>query len=367
VTTTSRPDHAASRRGCDRLVDDRVSQPVGGFLSILAVEIAQVPPLLDRIREQYRIDQRRPGRADHEERRVVRRAQRESKTVTGSGSRWPLRSPTPKVRAYGSSIPARTRCSSSRFVDEEHEGDAAPALLRARPHTEIRQERSAWTVLLGRNDGQFVTLSGSFGPMSWTGSCVGFRYQIQVAESEGAVRVGRVLIAGWALIAGVGLLSGCGSSSKSSSPSTATTTSISDSGSTAPASGATIHVTVGDTKGLEGPMTLVASPPAALAGDVTFVVKNTGTIDHEVIVLKTNVPYDKLPVVDAGDPPARVTTGANKVDEATSVGETGDPNVKPGGTRTFTVKNMTAGKYALVCNIAVHYDKGMRAAFNVTS
>ncbi|MGZ4691301.1 MAG: hypothetical protein ACXVKA_02410 [Acidimicrobiia bacterium] len=159
------------------------------------------------------------------------------------------------------------------------------------------------------------------------------------------------------------VLAGCGSSSSSSSKSTTTT-------STAPAetsgSGTTIHVTLGDTSGLSGPETLVATPATAPAGDVTFVVKNSGTIDHEMLVLKTPPPFDQIPVTDAGDPPAPVTTGANKIDEANSIGETGDPNLKPGTTRTFTVKNMTAGTYALVCNIADHYAKGMRAAFTVT-
>ena len=76
--------------------------------------------------------------------------------------------------------------------------------------------------------------------------------------------------------------------------------------------------------------------------------------------------WDKLPIVDSGDPPASVATGADKVDEANSVGETGDPNLKPGETRSFTVTGMTAGQYALVCNIAQHYGMGMRAGFTVT-
>ena len=42
-------------------------------------------------------------------------------------------------------------------------------------------------------------------------------------------------------------------------------------------------------------MTLTVSPATAPAGDVTFVVKNTGTIDHEAVVLKTNVPFNKTP------------------------------------------------------------------------
>ena len=113
-------------------------------------------------------------------------------------------------------------------------------------------------------------------------------------------------------------------------------------------------------------MTLIATPATVPAGNVTFKVKNTGTIEHEVIVLKTDTAFDQLPVVDAGDPPAPVTTGADKVDEGTSVGETGGENLKAGETRSFTVENMTAGKYALVCNIAKHYAMGMRAAFTVS-
>ncbi len=83
-----------------------------------------------------------------------------------------------------------------------------------------------------------------------------------------------------------------------------------------------------------------------------------------MIVLKTNPPTIKLPVTDAGDPPTPVKTGANKVDEANNVGETGDPNLKPGETRTFTL-NLAAGHYVLVCNLAGHYQMGMRAPFTV--
>jgi uncharacterized cupredoxin-like copper-binding protein len=127
----------------------------------------------------------------------------------------------------------------------------------------------------------------------------------------------------------------------------------------------TVNVTVGDTNGLGGPMTMDVSPATAPPGDVTFVVKNAGTIDHEAIVLKTNDPYNKIPITDAGDPPAPVKTGADKVSEDTNIGETGDPNLKPGDTRTFTIKNMTAGNYAILCNIAGHYGKGMRAPFTI--
>jgi uncharacterized cupredoxin-like copper-binding protein len=126
-----------------------------------------------------------------------------------------------------------------------------------------------------------------------------------------------------------------------------------------------IDVVVSDIRGLGGPMTLVTFQSSAKAGNVTFTVKNVGTIDHEMVVLKTDTPFDKLPVVDGGDPPAPVKTGADKVSEDANVGETGDPNLKPGDTRVFVIKNMKAGKYALVCNIAKHYGLGMTAPFTV--
>src|SRR6202011_4495831 len=105
----------------------------------------------------------------------------------------------------------------------------------------------------------------------------------------------------------------------------------------------------------------------AAAGDVTFIATNTGTVDHELIVLKTDTPFDQLPVVDGGDPPAPVTTGADKVDEGTKAGETGDPNLKPTQSRTFTIKAMAPGHYVLVCNLAKHYGLGMRAALTVVA
>ena len=89
------------------------------------------------------------------------------------------------------------------------------------------------------------------------------------------------------------------------------------------------------------------------------------TIEHEAVVLKTGVAFDKLPIDNAGDPPAPVASGGNKVSEDGNIGATGDPNLKPGDTRTFTIKNMAVGGYAIVCNLAGHYGAGMRAPLTV--
>jgi uncharacterized cupredoxin-like copper-binding protein len=110
-------------------------------------------------------------------------------------------------------------------------------------------------------------------------------------------------------------------------------------------------------------MTLTVSPATVPAGKVKFVVTNSGTVIHELIVLKTKLPFDQLPVTDAGDPPHRVSTGANKVDEGKNIGETGD--VAKGKSKSVTLK-LKKGSYVLVCNIAQHYGLGMRAAFTVT-
>jgi uncharacterized cupredoxin-like copper-binding protein len=169
----------------------------------------------------------------------------------------------------------------------------------------------------------------------------------------------RLLIMGSGLMLALAL-AGCGSSSKSSN--STSPTAAASGGVTVPTtstSGSKVNVVVSDAKGLAARMTLVVSPASVSSGVVSFTVKNTGTIDHEVVVLKTSMAFDKLPITTFDNEP-------NRVDESSSVGETGDPPLKPGETRTFTVKSMAAGNYALVCNISKHYGLGMRAPFKVT-
>ncbi|MFI5042487.1 MAG: hypothetical protein ACHQNA_11690, partial [Acidimicrobiales bacterium] len=85
---------------------------------------------------------------------------------------------------------------------------------------------------------------------------------------------------------------------------------------------APVDVALTDTKGLDGPMAVTPFATSAPAGDVTFNVKNLGTVDHELVVIKTDDPFDQIPIADSGDPPAPVTTGADKIDEANNIGET---------------------------------------------
>ncbi len=112
-----------------------------------------------------------------------------------------------------------------------------------------------------------------------------------------------------------------------------------------------VNVVVGDTEGLDGPMTMTVTPASAPAGKVKFAVENQGTIIHEVVVLKTKTAFDELPVTK------------DRVSEAKAVGEVAD--VGKGKTKSKTLK-LKPGSYVLLCNIAGHYGLGMRAAFTVT-
>lgn len=158
----------------------------------------------------------------------------------------------------------------------------------------------------------------------------------------------RILVLGATLALGATAVVGCSSSGSSKS-----TTKKTDSGVTATtaANGTPVDVVVSDTKGTDAPETMTISPTSVPAGPVTFTAKNTGTIKHEMVVLKTDTPVDQL----------TVTKG--KVSEATSVGEIGD--VEPGKTASTTL-DLKAGSYVLVCNIKDHYPLGMRVAFTVT-
>ena len=133
----------------------------------------------------------------------------------------------------------------------------------------------------------------------------------------------------------------------------------------APLLGTVVHVSITDHTAVNQPMSFTVDRNDAPAGDVTFVVKNDGQIDHELVVLQTDTAFDKIPVNAAGDPPAAASANPNKILEDNVAGETGDPNLKKGESRTFTITGMKLGNYVLVCNLALHYQMGLRLPFTV--
>jgi uncharacterized cupredoxin-like copper-binding protein len=96
---------------------------------------------------------------------------------------------------------------------------------------------------------------------------------------------------------------------------------------------------------------LVSAP----AGKVTFVVHNAGTTTHDLVVLYTSVPQDKIPT-DPSQPAKMLEPGL--------VGQI--LSLAPGATGTLTL-NLAAGPYVLMCNQPAHYLIGMHVAFTVTA
>ena len=98
------------------------------------------------------------------------------------------------------------------------------------------------------------------------------------------------------------------------------------------------------------------------AGDVTFNVTNNGFVEHELVVLRTDLPADGLVVQSQA-----VTLGqGSEADEAASGTVVGripleDPTTvfqevlfpRDSASDTF---NLTPGHYALICNRPTHYE-----------
>lgn len=92
----------------------------------------------------------------------------------------------------------------------------------------------------------------------------------------------------------------------------------------------------------------------AMAGDVTFTIANRGTIDHEFLVVKTDIPDGEIPLVDNRF--EEDAEGLEVIDEI--------PEFPKGETNELTV-NLESGNYQLLCNIAGHYQAGMHTSFVV--
>ena len=100
---------------------------------------------------------------------------------------------------------------------------------------------------------------------------------------------------------------------------------------------------------------MTASPSSAPAGEINFVVSNAGSMDHEFVIIKTDLAVDALPVV--GGQVDENGAGVQFIDEI-------EP-FAPGTEQTISV-NLASGAYVLICNLPGHYQMGVRTAFVVT-
>ncbi len=119
---------------------------------------------------------------------------------------------------------------------------------------------------------------------------------------------------------------------------------------------------------IEGPANVDAAPGATIrvvarewrltpvtitagSGPRDIELLNQGTIEHELIILRTDTAFDQLVVGDN-----------NRVDEEASIGEVAEI---PAGERATETFELEPGNYVYFCNIAGHYAKGMRGSLVV--
>jgi uncharacterized cupredoxin-like copper-binding protein len=88
------------------------------------------------------------------------------------------------------------------------------------------------------------------------------------------------------------------------------------------------------------------------AGKVTFNVTNLSSVQHEMILVRSDTPAYKLPVSGSGD--------ASEDGKVGEVEKFAGPNVTH--KETFTLK---PGHYVLFCNVPTHYQQGMHFALTV--
>ncbi|MEX2032143.1 MAG: sulfocyanin-like copper-binding protein, partial [Dehalococcoidia bacterium] len=94
------------------------------------------------------------------------------------------------------------------------------------------------------------------------------------------------------------------------------------------------------------------SAATASAGAVAFEVTNRGQLLHEMLIIRTDLAEDALPIDG-------VTVDESQLDVVAGTIEL------PPDQSQLLLTDLQAGAYVLVCNIPGHYNAGMHRAFTV--
>ena len=94
------------------------------------------------------------------------------------------------------------------------------------------------------------------------------------------------------------------------------------------------------------------SAQAAAPGTITFKVANSGLVPHVLILVRTDLPADRLP------------SASGIVDESKLTIVARSEQVVPGSTQMVTA-DLAKGRYVLFCNVIGHYDQGQFTGFTV--
>lgn len=106
---------------------------------------------------------------------------------------------------------------------------------------------------------------------------------------------------------------------------------------------------------------LTTSAATVRAGALQIDTRNTGATDHELLVVRTELPADRL-----GDPRfAGVFVLGRPHDHFAKLQGRGSGHILAGSTRRDVV-DLEPGRYVLFCSLPGHYRSGQRAALRVT-
>lgn len=108
-------------------------------------------------------------------------------------------------------------------------------------------------------------------------------------------------------------------------------------------SGTAVSVTLEEWK-------LVPAQVIVRQGRISFVVRNDGTMDHEFVVLRSDVHHHSLKV-----------TGGRAIEK----GRVAEIPLIPSGVSKRLTLTVRPGKYVLLCNLIGHYQAGQYAALRV--
>ncbi len=112
-----------------------------------------------------------------------------------------------------------------------------------------------------------------------------------------------------------------------------------------------------------GAMRLSADHATVRHGTVSFLVKNVGSVSHEMVIL----PLSRSQIVGTraigGD--ARVDEAGSLGEASTTCGEGAGQGILPGTSSWISVA-LKPGRYELVCNLPGHYAAGMYAQLIIT-
>ncbi len=100
---------------------------------------------------------------------------------------------------------------------------------------------------------------------------------------------------------------------------------------------------------------VVASPDVVSSGMVSFIATNTGTLDHELLVLPA--PADGVGTRTVNNH-GKINESSSLGEASTSCGEGVGSGISPGTTSWVTLR-LSPGHYELLCDVPWHYANGM--------